>query len=144
MTPLRLDALIGKNQLMRKYLRAACWPTLLLICFCGCSRQQHAAPVNAELARKSLRSALDSWKKGDELGALRKSSPSITVQDMDWKSGYRLLAYEIQGDGATRDANLHCPVKLTLQDPDGREVSREVVYIVGTDPVITVFREMKM
>jgi hypothetical protein len=116
---------------------------LLLGVAAGCTRQQHAAPVNPELARKSLRQVLDGWKRGDDMASFRQASPSITVQDMDWTSGYKLLDYEIVGDGKYDDANLLCPVKLKLQDPKGNAVNREVTYMVGTDPVITVFREMK-
>jgi hypothetical protein len=116
---------------------------LLLGVAAGCTRQQHAAPVNPELARKSLRQVLDGWKRGDDMASFRQASPSITVQDMDWTSGYKLLDYEIVGDGKYDDANLLCPVKLKLQDPKGNSVNREVTYMVGTDPVITVFREMK-
>jgi hypothetical protein len=124
--------------------RNALLPAFLLLgVAAGCTRQQHAAPVNPELARKSLREVLDGWKRGDDLASFRQASPSITVQDMDWTSGYKLLDYEIIGDGKYDDANLLCPVKLKLQDPKGNAVSRDVTYMVGTDPVITVFREMK-
>jgi len=109
----------------------------------GCNRQQHAAPVNVSLAQESLRKVLESWKNGEDLGALRQGSPSITVQDLDWKRGYKLTEYEIIGEGKYDDANLLCPVKLKLLDPQGKTVTREVTYMVGTDPSITVFREMK-
>jgi hypothetical protein len=124
--------------------RTAFLLSLIVLCIAaGCARQQHAAPVDAELARKSLRQVLDGWKHGDDMAAFRQGSPSITVQDMDWTSGYKLLDYEIVGEGKYDDANLLCPVKLKLQDPKGTSLSREVTYMVGTDPVITVFREMK-
>ena len=112
--------------------------------FVGYSRQQHAAAVNVQLAKDSLHKTLESWKKGDDQAALKMESPSITVQDLDWKSGYKLLDYEIIGDGKYDDANLLCPVKLRLVDPQGNEVTRQVTYMVGTDPIITVFREMKL
>jgi hypothetical protein len=110
----------------------------------SCSKQKHAAPVDAKMAQESLRTVLESWKKGDDPGSLRQGKPSITVQDLDWKAGYVLLDFEIVGEGKFDDANLLCPVKLRLRDPQGKEVTREVTYMVGTDPVITVFREMKM
>ena len=109
----------------------------------GCSKQRHAAAVDPGLARQSLVAALESWKKGEEPGRLRQATPAVTVQDLDWKAGFRLVDYTVVGDGKHDDANLLCPVKLTLQDPQGRTVTREVTYMVGTDPVITVFREMK-
>lgn len=109
----------------------------------GCSKQRHAATVDPALARESLVAALESWKKGEAPGRLRQATPSITVQDLDWKTGYHLVDYQVLGDGKHDDANLLCPVKLTLRDPQGRAVTREVTYMVGTDPSITVFREMK-
>ncbi len=131
---------------MSSILRCAVW--LVFSCFlcalaAGCSRQQRAAPVNVSLAQESLRKVLESWKNGEDPSALRQGSPGITVQDLDWKSGYRLTDYEIIGEGKYDDANLRCPVKLKLLDPQGKEVTREVTYMVGTDPSITVFREMK-
>jgi hypothetical protein len=122
---------------------------LVFSCFCatlvlaGCSRQQEAANVNVQLAKDCLLKTMESWKKGEDFVALKQASPSITVQDLDWKAGYKLLHYEIIGDGKYDDANLLCPVKLKLLDPQGKEVTRQVTYMVGTDPVITVFREMK-
>jgi hypothetical protein len=110
----------------------------------GCGpRQPRAAAVDAELARESLLTVLDSWKKGDAPKSLRQHSPSITVQDMDWEMGYTLVDYRID-EGKSADANLLCPVTLSLRDPQGKEVKRQVRYMVGTDPTITVFREMHL
>jgi hypothetical protein len=110
---------------------------------CG-SGPRRAGPVDVELARESLRAALESWKKGEPPEALRDHYPSITIQDMDWKSGYALVSYEIR-DGEKEDAcNLHCPVRLTVRDLQGKEVKKPVTYVIGTDPVITVFREMSL
>jgi hypothetical protein len=63
---------------------------------------------------------------------------------MDWMTGFKLVDYEIIGTGTVRDTQLRCPVKLSLEKPDGQALSKEVAYVVGTDPVITVFREIPM
>jgi hypothetical protein len=112
---------------------------------CGCGTgPRRAGPVDVELARDSLRAALESWKKGEPPETLRDRYPSITIQDMDWKTGYVLVNYELR-DGEKEDAsNLHCPVRLTVRDPQGKEVKKPVTYVIGTDPVITVFREMSL
>jgi hypothetical protein len=110
---------------------------------CG-SGPRRAGPVDVELARESLRMALESWKKGEAPNALRDASPSITIQDMDWKAGLVLVTYEMQGEEKEDAANLHCPVRLTLRDQQGREIKKPVTYVIGTDPVITVFREMSL
>jgi len=116
---------------------------VLFVGGCG-TGPRRAGPVDVELARESLRSALESWKKGEPPEALRERYPSITIQDMDWKTGCVLVNYEIR-DGEKEDAsNLHCPVRLTVRDAQGKEVKKPVTYVIGTDPVITVFREMSL
>lgn len=115
----------------------------VLLAACGCSSQgPQAAPVDPDVARSTLRTVLDAWKEGESADALQTRSPSIVAQDMDWKMGYELVEYEIEGQGEAVDANLYCPVRLELRSPDGKTVTKNVRYIVGTDPVLTVFREM--
>jgi hypothetical protein len=101
-----------------------------------------AAAVDADQARRTLKIVLNAWKQGESREALGQREPSIVVQDMDWKSGHALIAYELDGPGTTSDANLICPVKLTLRDRQGRQTRKTVEYIVGTDPVLTVFRKV--
>ncbi len=130
---------------MRWLTPAAALLAAALLCLptAGCTRgPRRAAPVNAERAREALRETLEAWKKGERPEALRERSPAITAQDMDWESGHRLIGYEVLGGGKELDANLECPVRLTLRDPQGREARKDVQYIVGTDPSITVFRKL--
>jgi hypothetical protein len=101
-----------------------------------------SAPVNAKLARETLDQVLTNWKKGESLDTLQNASPKIVVQDLDWSSGAKLIEYEIVGDGKEVDANLIAEVKLKLRDPRGKEFERNVKYVVGTSPVLTVFRDM--
>jgi hypothetical protein len=84
---------------------------------------------------------MESWKKGDRIDALRSGSPPIVAQDFDWMGGHHLLAYEVTGDGKDDDANLRIPVRLTLRTPQGKELSKDVSYVVGTSPSLTVFRD---
>ena len=109
----------------------------------GCSsRTRTARPVNEHAAREALATVLEAWKAGVASQELQIRSPKIVVQDMSWLGGAKLKEFEIL-DGAKRiDANLHCPVRLHLSTPEGKESQQEVVYVVGTDPVITVFREL--
>lgn len=108
----------------------------------GCAGRPKNAPVDPDLARETLRSALESWKRGDKIDALAQSSPAITIQDLDWMSGHKLLSYEIIGPGEEMDAHLFAKVKLTLRDPQGQSTTKEVTYIVSTAPARTVFRKM--
>jgi hypothetical protein len=108
----------------------------------GCSGFQGAAPVEPDRAREALKTALDVWKKGDQPGALKESTPPITAQDLDWLGGAKLVNYEVTGDGKSIEANLFVPVTLTLAMPKGKEVKKKVTYVVGTSPYLTVFRSL--
>jgi hypothetical protein len=63
---------------------------------------------------------------------------------MDWKTGRKLKSFEVIEPTESVDANLHCQVKLTLEDPEKGEVEQTVKYVVGTSPVLTVFRAVEM
>ena len=109
----------------------------------GCSNEPgRAANVDASRARESLKTALESWKKGEKTDALKAASPKIVVQDMDWENGAVLVGYQIENDGIEDTANLRVPVSLTLRDGKGVEAKKSVNYVVGTSPIITVFREL--
>jgi hypothetical protein len=108
----------------------------------GCSQGFKNAPVQAGKAREVLRAALESWKQGDQVDALQHASPPVYVIDPEWQAGSRLKDYQIVGAGEAKDANLFCPVKLTLREPGGKEARREVTYIISTAPNLTVSRKL--
>jgi hypothetical protein len=85
---------------------------------------------------------MESWKSGESIDSLRQGTPEVVVQDMEWMQGAQLVDYEILGPGEAVDANLLCKVKLDLRDATGKTASKTVTYIVGTDPVLTVFRQI--
>jgi hypothetical protein len=114
----------------------------LLLAGSGCSSGPRNAPVDASKARETLRTALDSWKRGDKVNALQSASPPIYVIDLEWESGAVLKDYRIVDDGKEMDANLFCPVKLTVRSPNGQETTREVTYIISTAPNLTVSRKV--
>jgi hypothetical protein len=111
----------------------------LTIFGCGGDYSAAAHRVDPETARSTLNSVLDGWKAGDNPDAWQQKSPSVVIQDFDWKGGAKLLSYEILTTEAI-DANLHCQVKLSLISPTGNETEKTVTYLVGTSPVLTVFR----
>ncbi len=117
------------------------WSFLLLgLAVSGCGRREFA-PVDAADAQVSLVAALDAWKEGKNPADLRQLDPSIMVGDMDWEAGKRLKDYSLEGEPKEYGPNLHRQVKLTLADAAGGVEIQQVTYIVGTDPVLTVFRE---
>ena len=87
--------------------------------------------------------ALESWKKGDKVDALQQATPPIYVIDMEWQGGASLKEYEIVGTGEEKDAHLVCKVKLTVRGPaGGKEVKKELTYVISTAPNITVSRKV--
>jgi hypothetical protein len=120
------------------FFTAWCAATLIGFLLGGCSGHTNK-PTNPVLARASLKTALDSWKEGQSPQDLKQRSPSIIVGDVAWEGGQQLESYEIVGPEVDDGVNLHCPVKLVLKDKEGSTRTREVTYIVGTSPVITVF-----
>lgn len=116
---------------------------VLLVAVLGCTKgPQRADPVDPETARNTLRVVLESWKKGERPAALQQRTPPVVVQDMDWETGHQLIDYQIKGPDAAEDANLLCPVTLTLRSPEGEVLNKDVTYIVGTSPRLTVFRKL--
>jgi hypothetical protein len=107
---------------------------------CGSGPYQ-SAPVNAQKARETLTAVMDSWKAGQTVEVLKNNSPSIVVQDSDWAGGMKLHEYEVLGAGEEVDANLIAKVKLTLENNRGATIDKTVYYVVGTAPVLTVFRD---
>ena len=108
----------------------------------GCQSRPPAAPVDAARAEATLEKVLDGWKEGATPDHFRQSEPAIVVQDLDWQGGMVLVDYEVQKPGQPQDANLLCDVRLKLTDPQGAPLEKTVTYIIGTDPVLTVFRKL--
>jgi len=108
----------------------------------GCSGPSRANPVDSSLARESLKTALDHWKKGEDPKSLASSSTPIVARDFDWDSGAKLLDYQILGENA-EDTNLRVQAKITLsQDGKKKSVEKKASYVVGTSPSVTVFRDV--
>jgi hypothetical protein len=106
----------------------------------GCGARISAAPLDTAKAHQALKTTLDAWKAGADASTLKSNSPAIVAQDLEWLGGAKLLSYEIEGEGTPVDSNLRVPVKLTLRTQDGRETAKDVNYLVGTSPALTVFR----
>ena len=105
---------------------------------CGGPRNK---PVKVDLARSTLNQVLEHWKNGGNMEDLRKRSPEIVVQEAQWTNGAKLKEFQVIGDGRAEDANWFCEVELTLTKSDSSESTKKTVtYVVGTAPVLTVFR----
>jgi hypothetical protein len=124
--------------------RAASLPMIcaaLCLALPGCS-EPRAEAVDVDLARSTLVQVLEHWKNEGTIDDLRAQSPEIVVQEAHWTNGRRLQNFSLLGDGNAEDANWFCEVELTLTPEAGdvKAKTKTVTYVVGTDPVLTVFR----
>jgi hypothetical protein len=134
---------LGKSEMnFRNGKRIVPAAALLLVIGSGCGPEIQNAPVDADKARATLRTALESWKKGEPATALQNLSPPIYIIDQEWQAGAKLISYEMIGDGEEKDANLFCKVKLTTRTSAGKEVQQEVTFVVSTAPNLTVTRKI--
>jgi hypothetical protein len=104
---------------------------------CGAPSAQDLA-LDKDTARNSLTAFLDCWKNGGEPDSLKSLSPAIVGRDTDWDNGKKLVKYTL---GAETDdgTNSHITAELVVA-MGNKQSTTSVEYIVGTSPVITVFR----
>lgn len=124
--------------------RCAVLNLLLTLCLpcAGCSGKPKIYEVRPDTARQTLVTALTGWKSGLTPEALRGLPEGIVVQDPDWQGGARLQDFALLSDGTPVGANLSVEVRLDLVEKKNATVSRRVWYLVGTDPALTVFRDL--
>lgn len=119
------------------------WPRWLLamVMLCvvaaGCSRSARSLSLNQPKAREACTAFLTAWKEGKKVGDL---APKIVGRDSDWETGKKLESFEILPEEHSDGTNLHLKVRHILKDVKGTEIKQEVAYVVGTSPVVTVFR----
>lgn len=145
----------------------ACFACLVSVFLAGCGPKTY--PVQEDIGKTAMQTFLDSWKAGEPIDGLANKSPKIVGVDQEWKSGVKLLQYEIV-ESRSYERSMTFAVKLTTQrvatiravDPvpgvQGDEEagivqqnvaqSTQVVdevkhanYTVSTQPFITIFRD---
>lgn len=107
----------------------------------GCGGPSKPAPVAMDRAQAALKTALESWKKGDSSTALQSQSPPIFVIDPDWEDGVELQEYQLLDEGEAKDAHMFCRVRLVVRTKSGTQ-QRDVTYVVSTSPNVTVSRKL--
>ncbi|MBW3599180.1 MAG: hypothetical protein KY475_18155 [Planctomycetes bacterium] len=112
--------------------------SLVLVFGCG----PPAAPsLDEAVARSSLSTFLEAWKRGERPESLREQSPTIIAGAPEWSAGMRLVSYRLLAPVTIDGSNLHAPVEIELEDGAGARSKHDVLYIVGTSPAITIFPE---
>lgn len=124
-------------------MRCGCVAALLVSLAAGCGRSNgRSLSVDAELAKQSFDTFLSAWKQGKAPSDLRSLSPSIISGDEDWSAGSKLVDYRITDRVFNDGANLHLTAELQLTGAKKKKPGKtSVSYVVGTSPVITIFRK---
>jgi hypothetical protein len=112
---------------------------IILLGTAGCG-QPLPPPADPELARASLRAALEVWKDGGTVESLRARSPVIYFNDSEWGPGRRLIKYEIVSEQPS-GLSWRSEVLLTVASGERGATPHKARYVVDTHPAIVIVRE---
>lgn len=126
------------NLLSRKLRSLLTLATLLCLMQTGCGYSSRNLPLDESKAREACTTFLQAWQEGKKVEELK---PGIIGRDYAWDEGSRLVSFEILPEEGSDGTNLRISARLKLQDGSGKESTSDVIYVVGTSPVVTVFRE---
>jgi hypothetical protein len=137
MTGERFTSILEKKVMLKR----ASWSALLLALGVavqpGC--EPSAQPADSDRARATLREALDAWQEGQTPEEFRGRS-AVTAVESKWQAGYRLLGYEMIGDGETSGFDWQCKVRLSLQSAGGQKSQEKAIYSISTAPAVVIVR----
>lgn len=125
----------------RKMIHRAGW-CLSLILAAGCEGNGPPTAADPDEARKTLDRALEAWRGGKTIDALKGDSTPILVADPAWEKGATLKRFEVAGPGKEAGAERTFAVNIWTTDAKGKESKQQVDYRVGTRPILTVFRAL--
>ncbi len=115
---------------------------VLLLAACllfGCGGPPVPTPTDTHLATASLQAALEKWKQGTKIDALRQERPAVYAVDEDWQEGRKLVNFEVR-EAFREGAIARIPVRIHLESPNGLWW-KEVEYRVSTKPVVSIVRQ---
>jgi hypothetical protein len=106
----------------------------------GCSKGP-AGPADIDKAGPALRTALEAWKDGKTPQELAGQSPSIVMNEDDWREGKRLLDYRMEEAGALQGRQVVWWAQIKLEGKGGRPESRRAKYLIDTTPRLVIVRD---
>ncbi len=106
----------------------------------GCWGPALPAQTDTVQGRDALTRALDAWKRGETVNALKDASPPIQVRDPDWSAGHKLTDYLIAAEDGRAGVDLLLSVKLVLARTDGSTLEKRVKFIVAIGSSTVVAR----
>ena len=119
--------------------RSALFLTLALCLLNGCGGGL-GPDADSDTGGKALETALDAWKNGKSQDELAKASPSIIMNEDEWRVGKHLLEFKVE-ESAMAGRQLRSRVRIKLQDKDGKTHEQKAIYIIDTTPRIVIVRD---
>jgi hypothetical protein len=108
----------------------------------GCGpRSGNPYSLDESLAKQSMERFLETWKNGGDIKSLKSGEPPVIARDSDWEKGLALVDYEIPNECSDDGTNLYLDICLTLAKNSDAPKTKVIRYVVGTSPVVTVFRD---
>lgn len=106
----------------------------------GCNQGARSLPLDKATGKQALTEFLTLWKDGKSVGEFTVTHPKAAAADPEWEAGAKLVNFTI-GNESDDGTNLHIAVDLVLRGADGAESTQKITYIVGTSPVLSIFRK---
>lgn len=96
----------------------------------GC--EKHSAKRSTDKAEAVVEAFLDAWSRGESPDKFADPNRPLQGADPDWQAGCRLVSFLSVEATQRQDSPDHvrCRVALSLQDPKGKKLDKEVVYDV--------------
>jgi hypothetical protein len=116
------------------------YPLCLIFVFVstGCSRAPGKSKFS--VAHDAMQQTLDYWKAGKSPADI-KSESKLIVGDTRWEKGLKLLDFQVDDSPKDDGRNYHFKNRLSVMGENGEVTQEQSMFIVATDPVVTVFRE---
>ncbi len=114
----------------------------ILTAMSGCGPKSGSPyKLDRTVAFDSMKLFLETWRDNGSLAVLKDRTPSIVGKDADWSKGVKLLSFTIPSDGEDDGTNLLLDVQLNLETSTGEKRQKTIRYIIGTEPVVSIFRD---
>lgn len=106
----------------------------------GCNKGPTEA-ADIDRAEPALRTALEAWKSGKSQQVLTEQTPSILMNEDDWREGKKLMDYKMEETGALYGRQVVWWVQIKVEQKGGKVEERRVKYVIDTIPRIVIVRD---
>lgn len=129
---------MNEQKMGRTRLVAVCLLILFLsaLMMPGCGNREAAKQL--ELAKQSVTTSLDVWKRGEKAAALLAAPEPIEFFDDEWQRAGTLVDYQVQQVYMDPDGTPRCAVRLVIQHGSDAPEQLQLTYQIVTREKKTV------